>query len=92
MNKVCLKMQERDEKMDYNTLPVGLGLAFATNRTAMDRFADMTDDEKKEFVERSRSVMSKKEMDSLVNSLAEDEEPDLHLENVNQIFKGPGIG
>lgn len=85
-------MQERDEKMDYNTLPVGLGLALATNRTAMDRFADMTDDEKKEFVERSRGAMSQKEMDSLVNSLAEDEEPDLHLENINQIFKGPGIG
>lgn len=85
-------MQERDENMDFNTLPVGLGLAFASNQTAMDRFADMTDDEKKEFVERSRSVMSKKEMDSLVSSLAEDEEPDLHLENVNQIFKGPGIG
>ena len=43
-------------------------------------------------MERSRGVLSKKEMDSLVNSLAEDEEPDLHLENVNQIFKGPGIG
>lgn len=85
-------MQERDEKMDYNTLPVGLGLAFATNRAAMDRFVDMTDDEKKEFVERSRGVMSKKEMESLVNSLAEDEEPDLHLENINQVFKGPGIG
>ena len=40
-------MQERDEKMDYNTLPVGLGLAFATNRAAMDRFVDMTDEEKK---------------------------------------------
>jgi hypothetical protein len=83
---------ERDEKMDYNTLPVGLGLAFATNRAAMDRFVDMTDDEKKEFVERSRGIMSKKEMDSLVSSLTEDEEPDLHLEDVNQIFKGPSIG
>ena len=85
-------MKERNEKMDYNTLPVGLGLAFATNSAAMERFADMTDDEKKEFVERSRNVMSRKEMDSLVNSLTEDEEPDLHLEDVNQIFKGPSIG
>lgn len=85
-------MQERDEKMDFSTLPVGLGLAFATNRTAMDRFADMTDDEKKEFVERSRGVLSRKEMDSLVNSLTEEEEPDLHLEDVNQVFKGPSIG
>lgn len=79
--------------MDYNTLPVGLGLAFATNREAMDRFADMSDDEKKEFIERSRGVMSKKEMEHLVGSLVEeDEEPDLHLEDVKNIFKGPSIG
>ncbi len=79
--------------MDYNTLPVGLGLAFATNREAMDRFADMSDDEKKEFIERSRGVMSKKEMERLVGSLVEEnEEPDLHLEDVKNIFKGPSIG
>ena len=79
--------------MDYNTLPVGLGLAFATNRAAMDRFAGMTDNEKEEFIERSRGAMSGKEIEKLVNSLAkEEEEPDLHLEDVKNIFKGPGIG
>ncbi len=79
--------------MDYNGLPVGLGLAFATNRSAMDRFVDMTDDEKREFIERSRGVMSKKEMDNLVSSLTkEDEEPNLHMEDVKDIFKGPSIG
>lgn len=79
--------------MDYNNLPLDLGLALTTNRAAMDRFVDMSDDEKEEFIERNRSVMSKKEIDKLVNSLAkEDEEPDLHLEDVNSIFKGPGIG
>ena len=32
--------------------------------------------------------MSQKELDKLVNSLAkEDEEPDLHLENVKDVFK-----
>ncbi len=78
--------------MDYNDLPIGLGLAFATNRTAMERFVDMTDNEKEEFIERSRSVMSKKEMERLVGSLAKDEEPDLHMEDVKDIFKGPSIG
>ncbi|MEZ3507194.1 MAG: hypothetical protein K1W10_09700 [Lachnospiraceae bacterium] len=79
--------------MDYNNLPLDLGLALTTNRAAMDRFVDMSDDEKEEFIERNRSVMSKKEIERLVNSLAgEDEEPDLHLENVNEIFKGPSIG
>lgn len=79
--------------MDYNNLPLDLGLALTTNRAAMDRFVDMSDDEKEEFIERNRSVMSRKEIDRLVDSLAkEDEEPDLHLEDVNNIFRGPGIG
>ncbi len=79
--------------MDYNNLPLDLGFAITTNRAAMDRFVDMTDDEKEEFIERSRGAMSGKEIEKLVNSLAkEEEEPDLHLENVNDIFKGPGIG
>lgn len=79
--------------MDYQNLPLDLGLAITTNRAAMDRFVDMTDNEKEEFIERSRGAMSGKEIEKLVSSLAkEDEEPDLHLEDVNKIFQGPGIG
>ena len=79
--------------MDYNNLQLDLGLAITTNRAAMDRFVDLTDDEKEEFIERSRGVMSQSEIDRLVGSLArEDENPDLHFENVNNIFKGPGVG
>ena len=76
--------------MDYQNLPVDLGFAITTNRAAMDRFVDMTDDEKEEFIERSRGAMSGKEIEKLVSSLAqEDEEPDLHLEDVNRVFQGP---
>ena len=79
--------------MDYNDLPLGLGLAFASNRTAMERFVGMTDHEKEEFIERSRSVLSKREMERLESSLAQDdEEPHVHLEDVKDIFKGPSIG
>lgn len=79
--------------MDYNDLPLSLGLAITTNREAMDRFVDMTDAEKERFIERSQGVMSKSEMEKLVNSLTIDEEkPDVHLEDVNNIFKGPSIG
>lgn len=79
--------------MDYNNLPLELGLAITTNRAAMDRFVDMSDEEKEEFVERGRNAMSKSELDEMVGSLVkEDGEPDLHLEDVNNIFKGPGIG
>lgn len=93
MERWFLLVTKEQNKMDYNDLPIGLGLAFATNRAAMDRFVDMTDSEKEEFVERSRSVMSKSEMERLVGSLAQDdEEPELHMEDVKDIFKGPSIG
>ena len=79
--------------MDYNDLQLNLGLAITTNREAMDRFVDMTDAEKEQFIERSQDTMSKSEMEKLVNSLTIDEEkPDVHLEDVNNIFKGPSIG
>ena len=74
-------------------MPLNLGLAITSNRLAMDRFVDMTDDEKKEFIERGRGMMSREEIDDLVNSLAKEEEmPDVHLENVKDLFKGPSIG
>ena len=79
--------------MDYNQMPLDLGIAITSNRAAMDQFVDMTDDEKSEFIERSRSMMSKGEIDRLVNSLVkEDEDPNVHLEDVKDIFKGPSIG
>ena len=79
--------------MDYSNMPLGLGLAITSNRAAMDRFVDMSDDEKSEFIERGRGVMSQSELDGLVNSLVkEDEKPDVHLEDVKDIFKGPSIG
>ena len=54
--------------MDYNQMPLNLGLAITANRTALDRFVDMTDDEKSEFIERSRGMMSKGEIDKLVQN------------------------
>ncbi len=79
--------------MDYNNMPLNLGLAITSNRMAMDRFIDMTDDEKNEFIERGRGMMSRDEIDDLVNSLVkEDGKPDVHLENVKDIFNGPSIG
>ena len=79
--------------MDYNQMPLNLGVAITSNRAAMDQFVDMTDDEKSEFIERSRGMMTKGEIDKLVNSLTkEDEKPNVHLEDVKDIFKGPSIG
>ena len=79
--------------MDYTNMPLGLGIAITSNRAAMDRFVDMSDEEKNDFIERGRGIMSRTEIDKLVNSLVpEDEKPDVHLEDVNNIFKGPSFG
>ena len=79
--------------MDYNQMPLNLGVAITSNRAAMDQFVDMTDDEKSEFIERSRGMMTKGEIDKFVNSLTtEEEKPNVHLEDVKDIFKGPSIG
>ena len=79
--------------MDYNQMPLSFGLAITSNRMALDRFVDMPDDEKMELIERSRGMMSKDEIDNLVSSLVKEEEaPNVHLEDVKDIFKGPSIG
>lgn len=59
--------------MDNRQLPVGLGLSLAMNQKAMDRFAHMTETEKESTIEKSRQVKSKREMDRIVSSLAEDD-------------------
>ena len=64
--------------MDSNQMPIGLGLSPAMNQKAMDRFSDMTEAEKEQAIARSRKVKSKREMDRIVSSLAEDNDEDLN--------------
>lgn len=78
--------------MDYNQFPLGMEYAFAVNRADKDKFMDMSDDEKKEYIERNRSAMSRQELDELMQSLGEEEDDGPDLEDVSGIFKGPGIG
>ena len=47
----------------------GLGMLIMHNKAAKDRFDSLNDDEKREFIERSRSVSSEEEMKSYVDSL-----------------------
>lgn len=63
--------------MDNNQLPIGLGLSLAMNQKAMDRFSSMTEAEKEQAIAKSRGVKSKREMDRIVSSLAEDDDEDL---------------
>lgn len=77
---------------NYNQMPIGLGLAFMENRLSADRFYDMTDDEKKEYIERNRSNLSNSDIDKLTASIGSDEDDGPDFDNMGSIFRGPGIG
>lgn len=66
--------RERSKYMDYEHIPVGLGLSLAMNERAMHRYANMTEAEKEKTIAMSREVKSKREMDRIVHSLAQDDE------------------
>ena len=50
-------------------LPMGLGMALANNRVAMNYFMGMSADEQRQFVEGTHQIRSKAEMQHYVNSL-----------------------
>jgi len=54
---------------DLNGLPQGLGMALTKSEKAMHTFSMLNENEKKRFIELSRSVRSKQEMNRLVNKL-----------------------
>ena len=77
--------------MDYNQMPLELGYAMAADRLAMNNFFFFLDDEKKEYIERNRSILSDKELNRMTASL-KDEEEDVHFSDPTSLFRGPGIG
>lgn len=78
--------------MDYNQMPLGLGFAFMENRLTEDRFYDMSDDEKKEYIERNRSKLSDSDIDKLTSSIGGDDDDGPDFDDPMSIFHGPGIG
>lgn len=50
-------------------LPLGLGMAMAQQPGAMERFANLPEEARKELVEKARSVQSRQEMRACVASL-----------------------
>ena len=50
-------------------LPLGFGMALAQNEQAMKNFENLSADEKQAIIDKTHEVKSKKEMNSLVNSL-----------------------
>lgn len=56
--------------MDFYQVPIGFGLALSANTAAMNRYAQLTEAQKQDILNKAHNVRSEKEMYSLVASLA----------------------
>ena len=56
--------------MDFYKVPIGFGLALAANTAAMNRYAQLSEAQKQDILNKAHSVRSEKEMYALVASLA----------------------
>ena len=52
-------------------MPIGFGLSLAANAKSMEAFANMSDAEKTQAVEKSRQMQTRADMEQFVNSLGE---------------------
>ncbi len=55
--------------MNRNEVPVGFSMALAQNPEAMQKFAMLSEDKKKEIIKGTHSVKSRREMHEYVNKL-----------------------
>ncbi len=58
--------------MKRNEMPVGFSMALAQNPEAMQYFALLSDDKKREIIDGTHAISSKREMHEYVNNLASD--------------------
>ena len=56
--------------MDFYNIPIGFGLALSSNTAAMNRYAHMTESQKKAILNKAHNARSEQEMHDLVNSLS----------------------
>ncbi len=59
--------------MEFQDLPLGLGMGLAMNIDALDRFGRMSEAEKEKLIFESKDAKSKSEMDRIISSLASDD-------------------
>lgn len=56
--------------MDFYNMPIGFGLALSGNTAAMTYYAQLTEQQKDDILNRAHNVRSEEEMYALVASLA----------------------
>lgn len=62
---------KKTSSANVNDLPMGLSMALSKNSSAMEYFSNLSNANRQEIIEKTHSVKSKKEMQSLVNSLVQ---------------------
>lgn len=58
--------------MDFNSVPIGFGMALTQNETAVNAYAMMTKEQKQAILDKVHNARSKKEMHQIVAAIAED--------------------
>ncbi len=56
--------------MDFSKVPIGFGMELAQDEMAMQRYAILTQEEKRAILKRAHSARSEKEMREIVMSIA----------------------
>lgn len=63
-------------------LPLGFGFALARNEAAMQRYAQLTESEKEQIINRCKDARSKAEMQKIVDEMVPEG-------SVSSLFEGP---
>ena len=67
-----INLERKMNMKDRNTrpeVPLGLGYALAMNNSALQKFAEMSEEHRKQVIEESRGIASKQEMRQFVENL-----------------------
>ncbi|MBR5022028.1 MAG: hypothetical protein IKY18_02340 [Oscillospiraceae bacterium] len=56
--------------MDFHQVPIGFGLALSANTAAMNRYAHLSESQKRDILNKAHNVHSEEEMYALVETLA----------------------
>ena len=62
--------------MEINELPVGFAMALAMNPEAMQKFATLSENQKREIIEGTHSVKSRNEMHQYVSGILSNNKAD----------------
>ena len=57
--------------MDQQEMPMGFAFQMALNQNAMENFAGMTEEEKRQVLDAARNVHTKEQMRSIVENLGQ---------------------